>query len=110
WSGQGHDTVGVFNPTTDVFFLTNTNCNCVPTANYAIVFGNPGDVPFTGDWTHSGKTGLGVFHTANGVTYLKTDATTSGFSDFSLVYGVANEIPFAGHWNTFTPTTPGVTP
>ncbi|MGH2487545.1 MAG: hypothetical protein ACRDHE_16205 [Ktedonobacterales bacterium] len=51
-----------------------------------------------------------VLHTANGVTYLNTDATTIGFSDFSLVYGVANEIPFAGHWNTSTPTIPSSAP
>ncbi|HEV2403808.1 MAG TPA: hypothetical protein VGR88_00065 [Ktedonobacterales bacterium] len=49
---------------------------------------------------------VGVFHTANGVVYLKTDATTSGYSDYFPIYGVANDIPVAGHWNNAAPYTP----
>lgn len=106
WSGQGHDSVGIYRPSIHQFFLTNTNCNCIPTVNYVVTFGVAGDVPFTGDWTHSGHTGLGVFRTSNGLIYMRNDATTTGFADFSLVFGIANDQPVAGHFNTAEPTVP----
>ncbi|HEY7833867.1 MAG TPA: hypothetical protein VIG30_09880 [Ktedonobacterales bacterium] len=107
WSGQGHDTVGIYRPSTGKFYLTNTNCQCIPTANYVITFGVSGDTPFTGDWTHSGKTGLGMFRVSNGIVYLKNDATHTGVADFNLIYGIANDKPLAGHWNTAEPSAPG---
>jgi hypothetical protein len=98
WSGQGHDTVGIYRPSNGRFYLTNTNCNCIPTANYAVTFGTSGDAPFTGDWTHSGKTGLGVFRAATGQMFLRSDAITTGKADFTLAYGASGDKPIAGHW------------
>ena len=60
-------------------------------------FGNT-DVPFAGDWTGSGRTGIGVFRTANGLTFERNDATTNGFADNTFVFGNANDAPLAGHW------------
>jgi hypothetical protein len=64
-------------------------------------FGNPNDIPITGDWNGDGITNIGVFR--NGNWYL--DANGSGTWDAGDVtipagsFGNPNDIPVTGDWN-----------
>jgi hypothetical protein len=46
--GQGIESIGVYRPSTSVFYLRNTNNS--GGADLSLVFGNSGDTPITGDW------------------------------------------------------------
>src|SRR5213078_4180644 len=97
------DSPGVYRPTNSTFYLSNQVCNCGAVADYQAVLGVAGDLPLAGDWTHSGRSGIGVFRASNGQIYLRIDPTTSGIADFGLVFGVAGDKPVAGHWAADAP-------
>src|SRR5260370_11745349 len=97
WTGQGHDSPGVYRPSNGMFYLSTQVCNCAVFADYATTFGVQGDVPFVGDWTGSGRTGIGVFRTSDGLTFERNDPTTSGFADSMFTFGIANDAPLPGH-------------
>ncbi|MFN8420956.1 MAG: DUF2341 domain-containing protein [Anaerolineae bacterium] len=104
WNNDGKDSPGVYRPgASPQFYLTNQTCNCIVASDYNVVFGNPGDQPFTGDWDGDGRAGLGIYRTSNGITYLRNDPTTTGFSDFNFVYGVNGDYAFGGVWSGTTP-------
>ncbi|MFN8419140.1 MAG: PQQ-dependent sugar dehydrogenase [Anaerolineae bacterium] len=99
WDNDGKDSPGVYRPgAAPQFYLTNQVCNCAVSSDYNVVFGNPNDQPFTGDWNGDGRSGVGVYRTSNGITYLRNDPTSSGFSDNSFVYGINGDIAFGGRW------------
>ncbi|MBX3065179.1 MAG: hypothetical protein KF726_19520 [Anaerolineae bacterium] len=104
WDNDGKDSPGVYRPgAAPQFYLTNQVCNCVVASDYNVTFGDPGDQPFTGDWNGDGRTGIGVYRTSNGITYLRNDPTSTGFSDFNFVYGVNGDFAFGGVWQVTTP-------
>ncbi|MBX3064572.1 MAG: hypothetical protein KF726_16445, partial [Anaerolineae bacterium] len=86
-------------PTNSIFYLSNQVCNCTVASDYAPLFGNPYNVPFTGDWNGDGLTGIGVFQADNGSMSLRNNPQVIGSADLSLVYGVANDAPLAGRWS-----------
>ncbi|MFN8417723.1 MAG: S8 family serine peptidase [Anaerolineae bacterium] len=106
----GTDSPGVFRPSLVRFYMTNQVCNCVIGADYTSVLGNPGDQGFVGDWNGDGRSGTGVYRTSNGITYLRNDPTTTGFSDYNLVYGIDGDYALAGHWSLFGPGAGSSTP
>ncbi|MFO1020692.1 MAG: choice-of-anchor Q domain-containing protein [Planctomycetales bacterium] len=63
------------------------------------IFGNPTDIPITGDWNGDGKTDIGTFR--NGTFYLDLNGSRKweGASDVSFVFGIASDIPITGDWN-----------
>ncbi|MBX3065172.1 MAG: CSLREA domain-containing protein [Anaerolineae bacterium] len=102
WDNDGKDSPGVYrpSPSAPLFFLTNQVCNCLIGADYIGILGNPNDQPFTGDWDGNGRTGLGVFRTANGLTYLRNMPAGSGFADLNFVYGIDGDYAFSGVWGS----------
>jgi hypothetical protein len=62
----------------------------------AITFGNPNDVPITGDWTGSGATQIGVYRPSNDTFYL---GDTGGASNQSFTFGNPNDVPITGDWD-----------
>jgi hypothetical protein len=71
----------------------------------AIPFGNPHDVPITGDWDGSGKTQIGVYRPSNDTFYL---GDAGGVAAQSLPYGNPNDVPITGDWNGSGKTQIGV--
>lgn len=81
---DGRSSPGVYRPTLQRFYLSNQVTNGLVYGDYALLLGNPGDVPFVGDWTAQGHAGVGVFRPTNGLIYLK-NGLTSGYADIRLV-------------------------
>ena len=59
--------------------------------------GAAGDLPVTGDWTHSGYNGIGVFRPSNGTFYLKYDLDNLP-ADATFAFGTSGDLPIAGNW------------
>lgn len=97
WDGDGIDTIGIYDRTTGVFQLRNTNTPGA--ADITLTLGNPGDTPLAGRWANDMTgDGVGVFRPTNGILYLKKTLTT-GFSDYYAVMGNPNDIGIAGDWD-----------
>ncbi len=105
WNGDSVDSPGVYRPSNSTFYLTDTVCNCTPTANYQFQYGVGGDAPVIGDWIAQGHDGVGLFRQSNGFTYLK-NALTTGIADDPFTYGIAGDVPVAGHWQLTYPNEP----
>ena len=56
----------------------------------AFHFGDPGDVPVTGDWNGDGTDTAGLFR--NGGWYLR-NSTTTGVGDVSFGFGDRGDLP-----------------
>jgi len=97
WNGNGVDTIGVYRGNSGFFYLSDSNTS--PTTSYAVLLGNPGDVPFAGKWlANATHDGIGVYRDSNGILYQKNDLT-SGFSDYFAVFGNPGDKVIAGDWN-----------
>ncbi|MBX3065178.1 MAG: right-handed parallel beta-helix repeat-containing protein [Anaerolineae bacterium] len=111
WNNDGKDSPGVYRPgAAPQFYLTNQVCNCIVASDYNVTFGNPGDQPFTGDWNGDGHWDSFIYRTSNGITYLRNDPTTTGFSDFNFVYGINGDYAFGGVWQAAVPPSSEPTP
>ncbi len=65
-------------------------------ADFNFSYGDPGDVPLTGDWDGNGTRTPGVFR--NGSWYLRNSNST-GNGDIALNYGLPTDHPIVGDWN-----------
>jgi hypothetical protein len=86
---------GTFNPATAVWTLQTGS------GTTSFTFGSPGDVPMTGDWTGSGRTGIGVFRPSNGLILLRNQARVNGsvYADETFAFGEPGWIPVTGDWS-----------
>jgi hypothetical protein len=95
--------VGVLQTTVSntVFTLDGDGFQPAPSFSSQFIYGAPGDVPITGDWTGNGITDIGVYRPSTGQFVLNTSGTgTFGPGDQVFQYGgLAGDIPVAGHWN-----------
>jgi hypothetical protein len=64
----------------------------------AFLFGNPGDVPFVGDWDCDGDETPGLYRQADGFVYLR-NSNTQGIADIRFFFGNPGDIPLAGDFN-----------
>src|SRR5579859_6646248 len=62
----------------------------------ALTYGNPNDVPITGDWDGSGHTQIGVYRPSSQTFYL---GDQNGVSVQAFQYGNPNDIPITGDWD-----------
>jgi TolB protein len=109
WQGFfSPETIGVFRPSTGQWLLRNSNSSGPP--DITLNFGQPGDLPVTGDWNGDGRTDIGVFR--NGTFFLATLKTvfapgckllcipSTSFDTLpSFTFGQAGDLPIAGDWN-----------
>jgi lysophospholipase L1-like esterase len=113
WNGDGITNIGVFRD--GAWYLDlNGNGKWDPGVDKAISvhsFGNPNDIPITGDWNGDGKTNIGIFR--KGAWYL--DFNGNGKWDPGVdkeypvgYFGVSNDIPITGDWNGDGKTNIGV--
>jgi hypothetical protein len=61
-------------------------------------YGNPGDVPFSGDWDCDGVETLGLYRRSDGYVYLR-NSNTAGVADISFYFGNPGDYPVAGDFN-----------
>ncbi|MFC2153322.1 TolB family protein [Actinomycetota bacterium] len=61
-------------------------------------YGNPGDVPFLGDWDCDGVDTPGLYRQSDGYVYLR-NSNTQGTADIKFFFGNPGDIPIAGDFN-----------
>ena len=85
--------VGLVDPATGQWYLVNEN----GTAN-SFFFGNPGDIPFVGDWDCDGIETPGLYRQSDGFVYLR-NTNTQGPADLEFFFGDPGDLPLAGDFN-----------
>jgi hypothetical protein len=95
--GAKVSTPGVFDPGTATWYLRSQNSAGAPDAG-KFAYGAPGWVPFVGDWTGSGQTGIGVFDPATATWYLRNEAGPGGPDAGRFQFGAPGWIPIVGEW------------
>ena len=76
-------------------------------ADTCAVFGQPGDIPVTGDWNRDGSSTVGVFRPSEGRWYLTND-NSSGIAQGVFRFGSPGDVPVVGDWNRDGTDTLGV--
>jgi hypothetical protein len=61
-------------------------------------YGNPGDIPFLGDWDCDGTDTPGLFRLADGFVYLR-NSNTQGVADVRYFLGDPGDIPLVGDFD-----------
>ena len=110
FNGDGFDTISVYRPSTGEVFIINelgADGGGLGAADYRFLFGNPGDVPFTGDFDGDGIDSVGLHRTSTGEVYFR-NALSTGVADSFLVYGNPGDQMFAGDWDANGTDTLGV--
>jgi uncharacterized repeat protein (TIGR01451 family) len=94
----GNDTIGLFRPSGNLFFLRNSNTPGFP--DITTPFGAAGDLPIVGDWDGNGTVTLGLYRPSSSTFFLRNSNTT-GFPDVTVSFGdgPGGDLPVAGDWN-----------
>jgi hypothetical protein len=97
-SSGGSDTIGLFRPANNFFFLRNSNTAGTP--DVAVSYGAPGDMPLAGDWDGNGTVTMGLYRPSTSTFYLR-NSNTAGFPDVTVSYGhgPGGDIPIVGDWD-----------
>ena len=61
-------------------------------------FGNPGDLPFLGDWNGDGVETPGLYRQSDGFVYLR-DTNTQGPATIQFFFGNPGDVPIAGDFD-----------
>jgi hypothetical protein len=102
WDNDVADTgsIGLYNPTTSVFYLRNTNEAGYADVTFQYGPANNGWLPIAGDWNGDGQDTIGLYNPTTSVFYLR-NTNGVGFADVTFQYGPANNgwLPVVGDWN-----------
>ncbi len=85
--------VGLVDPSTGIWFLRGRNG-----VVGSFFYGNPGDVPFAGDWNCDGIDTPGLYRQSDGFVYLR-NSNTQGPADIRFFFGNPGDFPLAGDFN-----------
>jgi L,D-peptidoglycan transpeptidase YkuD (ErfK/YbiS/YcfS/YnhG family) len=105
WNHNGADEIGVFRPSTHLFYL-DYNGNGVwngASVDKSYNFGISGDIPISGDWNSDGISEIGVFRPSTHLFYLdyNGNGVWNGASvDRQYNFGISGDIPISGDWNS----------
>jgi len=113
WNNDGRTEIGVFRPSTHLFYL---DYNGNGAWNGAAVdrsynFGITGDTPITGDWNTDSISEIGVFRPSTHQFYLDYNGNgvwNGAAIDRQYNFGIAGDIPVSGDWNADGTTEIGV--
>jgi hypothetical protein len=61
-------------------------------------YGNPGDIPFSGDWNCNGVDTPGLYRQSDGFVYLR-NSNTQGIADLEFFFGNPGDVPLIGDFN-----------
>ena len=96
FDGDGIDSIGLFDPTSNTFSLRNSNTS--GPADLEFVYGIGPVWPLVGDWDGDGVDTVGVVVTSTGVAYLRNDNST-GPADLTVDTGHPGLTPLAGDFD-----------
>jgi hypothetical protein len=108
WNNSGYSKIGVFRPSTGMWFLdVNGNgqwdgCG----TDRCINFGTSGDLPVTGDWNGDGIYEVGTFRPTTGYWYLDLNGNGQWDGcgvDGCYYFGTAADLPVVGLGSGFNP-------
>jgi hypothetical protein len=100
FNGDGCDTVSVYRPETSEVFIVNAlgvHGGGLGMADFSYLFGNPGDMPFVGDFDGDGVDTVGLHRESTGRVYFRNSQTT-GIADADFIYGDPGDKIIAGDW------------
>ncbi|MGH8873056.1 MAG: PQQ-dependent sugar dehydrogenase [Acidimicrobiia bacterium] len=101
FDGDGCDSLSIYRPSEARIYVINrlgTNGGGLGAADFSYDFGNPGDIPVTGDWDGDGTDSAGLRRPSDGFVYLRNSNTT-GIADISYFFGDPGDLPVAGDWD-----------
>jgi hypothetical protein len=87
------DRVGLVDPASGIWFLRGQNG-----VVGSFFYGNPGDVPFVGDWNCDGIDTPGLYRQTDGFVYLR-NSNTQGPADIRFFFGNPGDFPLAGDFD-----------
>jgi hypothetical protein len=89
----GEDLVGLVDPETGVWSLRGAAGGVT-----TFFYGDPGDVPFVGDWDGDGIDTPGLYRQSDGFVYLR-NSNSQGIADIRFFFGNPGDIPMAGDFD-----------
>ena len=101
FDGDGCDSISIYRPGEARFYIINrlgADGGGLGPADLHYEFGDPGDVPFVGDWDGDRIDTVGLRRPANGFVYMRNTHRT-GNAAVSYFYGNPDDVPFAGDWD-----------
>jgi hypothetical protein len=115
WTGTQATFLGIFEPGRATWHL-DLNGNGILDGCEAnacrYIYGEPGDLPVTGDWTGEGRTKIGVFRPATGEWHfdINGDGDLAGcnLNSCSRFFGGSGDLPVVGDWTGTGKTKIGV--
>jgi hypothetical protein len=113
WFSKGELTIGP--PAPEVVPCPNGGCDVIASVDVgsrwgrwselsrqatvsSFYFGNPGDMPFMGDWDGDGVATPGLYRQSDGFVYVK-DANTQGVADREFFFGNPGDVPLVGDFD-----------
>jgi hypothetical protein len=88
------DDVGVVDSDTGIWYLRDASTG----QTTSFYYGNPGDVPFVGDWNCDGVDTPGLYRQRDGYVYLR-NANSQGAADVMFYFGDPGDVPVSGDFN-----------
>ena len=90
--GPTVDGVGLVDSATGQWYLRG------PAGVTAFYYGDPGDVPFLGDWDCDGVDTPGLYRRSDGFVYLR-NSNTQGVADIRFFFGNPGDLPLPGDFD-----------
>jgi hypothetical protein len=100
FDNDGCDTVSVYRPSQSRVFIINelgSGDEGLGAADKDYLFGDPGDVPFVGDFDNDMVDTIGLYRASTGFVYFRNTQTT-GTADSDFFYGDPGDRIIAGRW------------
>jgi hypothetical protein len=99
-SATNPETVGIFAPSTNQFFLHFSNAGGPADLTFQYGPANSGWIPVVGDWTGQGIETVGLYNPATSFWFLK-NSNAGGAADIVFQFGPPNSgwIPVVGDWD-----------
>jgi hypothetical protein len=100
FDNDGCDTVSIHRPAEAGIYIINelgANDGGLGAADFAYIFGNPGDKPFVGDFDGDGTDTVGLHRESTGFVYFR-QSHTQGVADAEFFFGDPGDRLVAGDW------------
>ena len=100
FDGDGCDTVSLYRPSTGRFYVIDalgSGDSGLGAATLDFAFGDPGDIPFTGDFDGDAHDTVGMRRATDGAVYLTNSLEGDG-AVITFAYGDPGDVVLAGAW------------
>jgi hypothetical protein len=106
FDGDGCDSLSIYRSADSSVHIINrlgSNGGGIGPADVTYVFGNPGDIPFAGDWDGDGSDSVGLHRPKTAMSYLRNSNST-GVADLAVP---GSGSPVAGYFGVLPQPSPG---